>query len=149
MTATNDTAEARMWLGHAQPHQQSLVLDLPINPVPLGRPRVTNGRTYTPPRSAEFQEAFRWRLLEAGVRRPITEPLVLTLTFWRHHTGNNRGDLSNLIKAVEDAGNGFLWTDDRLIVELHARLADAGSQVVGRVLLRATYPQPLNPIPED
>ena len=29
-------------------------------------------------------------------------------------------DLSNLVKAVEDAGNGILWEDDRFITQLEA-----------------------------
>lgn len=113
-----------------------VALEIPVNPVPLGRPRVMNGRTFTPARSAEFADAFRWGLRAAGWRsKPITMPVSLTLRFHRRHQGNNRGDLDNLVKAVLDAGNGWLWADDRQIVELHASFAEAGSHVDGRIEL--------------
>lgn len=124
-----------------------LQLDLALNPVPLARARVANGHAWTPKRSAIFQNHFRWELVAAGVRAPIAEPLALTLAFWRQHKGNNRGDLSNLIKAVEDSGNGHLWVDDRQIVEIHARFVDAGPKVAGRILIRCTYP--FTPAMED
>lgn len=116
-------------------------LILPVNPVPLARARVTNGRAYTPARSVAFAEEFRWALRSAGVRRPIDDDLALNVTFWREcRSSSNRGDLSNLLKAVEDAGNGFLWVDDRQITELHARIAEYGPRVDGRIRIRMTYP---------
>ena len=34
-----------------------------------------------------------------------------------------RGDLDNYVKAVLDAGNGVLWEDDRLVVQILARFS--------------------------
>lgn len=121
-------------------HAVNVELDLAVNPVPLARARVVAGRSYTPARSAEFCETFRWLLREQGIRAPIREDLALDLRFWRHHRGNNRGDLDNLVKAVLDAGNGFLWEDDRQVVSLAARFADAGPNVDGRIVIRITAP---------
>jgi Holliday junction resolvase RusA-like endonuclease len=56
---------------------------------------------------------------------PTDKPVILTLKFGfikpktnkkKHHT--QKPDLSNLIKLVEDAGNGILWVDDSQIIQL-------------------------------
>lgn len=118
-------------------------LDLDVNPVPLARPRVVHGdtgpRTFTPRRSADFVDAFRWACAGAGwrgaTRHPIDEPIALGLKFWRRHRGNNRGDLDNMVKAVLDAGNKFLWVDDRQVVRITAELAASGPSIDGRIQL--------------
>lgn len=122
-------------------------LELDVNPVPLARPRVVDGRAFTPARSAAFCEEFRWALRAAGWRRPIEVGLELGITLWRQHRGNNRGDLDNHVKAVLDAGNGFLWGDDRQIVAFHARFAAAGPRVVGAIHLELTYPATIGDAP--
>jgi Holliday junction resolvase RusA-like endonuclease len=112
-----------------------------MNPVPQGRPVVTfrHGRsgahTFTPDKNREFYEEFRWRVREAGIRRPFDGPLRLNLRFWRRCRQNARGDLSNFIKTIEDAGNGFLWVDDVQIAEIHAKLVEYGKDVRGRIEL--------------
>ena len=48
---------------------------------------------------------------------PAKVPLRLRVTFgWCVHTH----DLSNLLKAVEDAANGIIWKDDRWIDDIRA-----------------------------
>lgn len=117
------------------------LLDLAVNPVPLERPRVTvddrgRARGHTPRRSEDFREAFQWACRAAGFRgQPITASLAIHVEFWRNHRGNNRGDLDNLVKAVLDAGNAFLWDDDAQIVEIHARFVASGPDAPGRIRL--------------
>lgn len=123
-------------------------LDLDVNPVPLARPRVVHGdngpRTFTPRRSADFVDAFRWACAGAGwrgaSREPLTDPIALEVKFWRRHRGNNRGDLDNMVKAVLDAGNGFLWVDDRQVVKITAELWGSGPSIDGRIHLRVEAP---------
>lgn len=55
--------------------------------------------------------------------------LAVTLHFYRWRQA---GDIDNLAKSFLDAGNGVLWTDDRVIAELHVyrhRAAKGGDRV--------------------
>lgn len=121
-----------------------LVLDLAVNPVPLERARVvtdktiagTRTRSFTPERSKAFKDEFQWAARAAGARGTATPAQVkVTLEFWRHHRGGHCGDLDNLVKAVLDAGNQFLWVDDRQVRHLDARLVDDGPTISGRIRL--------------
>jgi crossover junction endodeoxyribonuclease RusA len=47
----------------------------------------------------------------------IAGPMAVTLHFYRPQ---KTGDLDNRIKQCLDALNGVIWTDDSLIVEIHA-----------------------------
>ncbi len=57
---------------------------------------------------------------------PARVPLRLRVTFgWCSH----RHDLSNLVKAVEDAANGVLWADDRWVDEIVATREGSGDRL--------------------
>lgn len=113
-----------------------------IEPVPLARPRVTRYGTYLPDADRVYREELwmLWRL--AGFARRTFEPLrgdlFVALTF--AGSSSRRPDLSNLVKAIEDAANpsndgGWrgLWIDDVQIVELYARIRDWGRGVSPRI----------------
>ena len=83
-----------------------------------------HGRGYTHPRvkawqtevSAEAQNAMR----AAGMfNEPLDRDLFVELVFTLGD--HRRVDLDNLSKAVLDGMNGIVWTDDRVIVDLHLR----------------------------
>jgi Holliday junction resolvase RusA-like endonuclease len=66
---------------------------------------------------------------KAGHGAPFTCPLRVLFTFRRHapekpgkwvpdlRWDTDTPDLTNLVKLIEDAFNGIIWEDDRLIVE--------------------------------
>lgn len=117
-----------------------IVVDIPVNPRPQQRPVVTfrHGRaphTITPQATREFYEEVRWRLREAGVKRPLSGPLFLTARFWRQCRRGQRGDLDNVLKATLDACNGFLFEDDEQITDVRATFIEWGKDVVGRIEL--------------
>lgn len=121
-----------------------LVLDLQVNPVPLERARTvtstrfgnTSTRSFTPERSKAFKDEFQWAARAAGARgTPTAAQVHVGLQFWRQHRGGHCGDLDNLVKAVLDAGNQFLWVDDRQVRDLAARIVDDGPHVTGRIVL--------------
>lgn len=102
------------------------VLDFtaPGRPIPKGRPKTGRGHTYTPQRTRDAEEYIGQvaaiAMLAHGHRQPFDEPLGLRATF---ELPDRRGlpDTSNLVKLVEDAVNGIVWTDDRLVEEIAAR----------------------------
>jgi Holliday junction resolvase RusA-like endonuclease len=119
--------------------------------VPLARARTVTGtdgktRTYNPPQTTTFVDEFRWACRAAGHRGgPLAGELAIHVELWRHHTGNNRGDLDNHVKAILDAGNGFLWADDVQIIEIHARFVATGPTVTGRIRLELVEFAPVEP----
>lgn len=52
--------------------------------------------------------------------KPFDVPIAVSIHFYKNvkTTAKTYGDTDNLEKAVLDALNGILWTDDSLIVEL-------------------------------
>lgn len=121
----------------------ALTFDIALNPIPLGRPIFTRGRTIMPARSLDWRKSYRILLSGLLPREPVDGALAVTMVFWRNcRSIMQRGDLSNLIKAVEDACNPEprahwpgVWRDDRQIVRLDASIAESGPKVPGRVLL--------------
>lgn len=115
---------------------------VPGDPIPKGRPRTgKGGRTYTPKRTEEAEEAVAWALVEGRkVRKPTTELVAVTLEF--RCATQRRCDVDNMAKLVLDAGNGVVWVDDqqvaRLVCDVYRGHPEPGTTVLVEVLSRAT-----------
>ena len=90
-------------------------------------PHITRNRY--PSKRAEAYEEWRSRL-NAGMGMLLQQkqimpfvgvPIELLCTFYTEHIATGKPDLSNLLKAVEDAMTGALWDDDRFLVEVCCR----------------------------
>jgi Holliday junction resolvase RusA-like endonuclease len=109
-------------------------------PIPLARHRTTRaGNTYHPQakqlKQVQKELRLQWR------KKPIGSHIILHVTFLMPITKGSKKavddmlngttrhvkkpDLSNLIKWVEDAGNGIIWQDDKQIFEIEASKAFA------------------------
>ena len=100
---------------------------------PKGRPRFGKRRARTPKHTKKFEEALALRALVArGTLPPISGPVGVEIVACYQcpkskdpgdpcYGGGGRGDLDNVIKAVNDALNGVLYEDDRQIVSISAR----------------------------
>lgn len=110
----------------------ALLVVIPGDPVPLGRPRFgRGGRVYTPTRSRDYQNAVALCVRAAAPTGRDRDALFgLRLTFYRSTA--QRLDLDNLIKSILDGITKAerVWADDSQVREIHARL-----------LLRAVNPR--------
>jgi Holliday junction resolvase RusA-like endonuclease len=99
-----------------------------MEPIPKGRPRMTRkGRTYTPARTRDFESEARRQARAQYTGKPVQPPRGLEVSFIFHCRRPARpkyeyptkvGDLTNIIKSVEDALNGVIWHDDVHIVSI-------------------------------
>lgn len=104
---------------------------IPWKPHAKQRPRSARGHTYTPAPTKKAEAAILAALKE---RLPDHEafdcPLGVDIAFFDDHfqlvvwpvddykNRRLRGDTDNYLKTVLDAANGFLWDDDKQIVDL-------------------------------
>ena len=93
-------------------------LTIPGNPIPKGRPRVTERGTFTPTRTSEYEALVRGYVALAWHGDPLTVALALTLRFYRATA--HKCDLDNLVKSISDAIQGVVFEDDAQVWVLHA-----------------------------
>lgn len=86
-------------------------------PVPKARPRVTrSGHTYTPARTAAWEETIGWAAKAAMVGAPpFAGVLEVTLRF---SGARASADLDNLTKSVLDGLNKIVFLDDKQVAGL-------------------------------
>ena len=126
------------WLGISDEPSANVVIDLafPVKAVSKGRARMAAaGHMYTPERTVKFEEYISKHTLRAmGDRAPVEYPLRVDLVFMeaipKSYKGMKRkaaelrlifptiGDIDNKTKAVTDAMNGVVYSDDRQIQTL-------------------------------
>lgn len=91
-----------------------------------------------------YQEAVRAELAAQGAEM-VDGPYVLSFWFWRENVTytdaggkkrtRNSPDLSNLVKATEDALQGILIDNDRNVVAMRTFLVERGKDVDPKVVI--------------
>ena len=97
----------------------TLKLTIPIEPLPQPRPRFSYGRCYQPARIVEYKaEIAKAARLAMKDSEPMTGELSAVIRLYRKYKRCSRrfGDFDNLAKAITDACNGIVFTDDSQIV---------------------------------
>ena len=91
---------------------QRRVLRLKIEPRSKARPRSFQGQTrpYMPKEYKAWMKDARAQLAEQWVDEPLDYVKWIGIRFY----GPRRGDIDNLLGGIFDAGNGLVWTDDRV-----------------------------------
>lgn len=94
-------------------------------PVVQKRPRTFKnfGKTITWDPTKAARKALSEQLLVARVKAGkgvLSGDVSLTVSFYVVAHGKRRIDVSNMLKALEDSGNGILWKDDSQIFHIVA-----------------------------
>ncbi len=111
------------------PPEQKISACVTGAPVPKGRPRAVKTksgqtRVITPTRTRKWEAKVRdtvAKIMLARTQSPFKGPVRINLIVRR---AARRGDLSNFVKAIEDALNRVAYEDDKQIVELKATMLD-------------------------
>lgn len=111
-----------------------------LEPLPQERPKFKRVgkfvRTYDPKKSSDYKKRVKAIVLKQYQKKPINSPIKMTVRFYRSIQKNTlkrdlegklngtilpakRPDIDNCFKAVTDAMNGYVYTDDNLICEVH------------------------------
>ena len=110
--------------------------EIPGKPIPLHRARASGNRFYDD--QYMLKKNIRSHLKEQipDDFKPFTEPIEVHYTFYMPlpkavsnkklkeligQPHDKTVDLSNMMKLVEDLGNEFLWSDDRIIWNTSAK----------------------------
>jgi len=103
-----------------------MIITLPIKAKSKARPRFgKSGQIYTPTEKyeRELKLLMKQAIMERGFADtcPLDGYISVSITF-TFENKKWRGDIDNFIKAVLDAGNGVLWSDDKNIVDVKAKI---------------------------
>ena len=92
-------------------------------PTSKARPRVVDGRAYTPERTASAEAQVQAAYLGCGNRltlKSFESGARYSVTMLFACQTRQRRDIDNMVKLILDALNGVAWTDDAQVTEIHA-----------------------------
>ena len=103
-------------------------VNIPMTPVPKGRPRFTrSGHAFTDPKTRKAELEIQIACHHAWHYEPMECPVIVEAEFYfpksktnktTHHT--QRPDADNCLKLLTDAMNGIVFKDDSQIVKATA-----------------------------
>lgn len=104
-----------------------IIMVIPGNPVPLGRPRVTRYGTFTPKRSEEAKDRIanltKIALMQFPERFPLYEEFNIVAAFYEGvKSETHMADVDNCLKLLMDALIGVVWVDDKLVTRIEATI---------------------------
>lgn len=112
-------------------------------PKSKGRPRLGNGRAYTPRSTLEAEEVIRlwWLTTRKYVPTPVVKTRV-ALSVTAYMKNDRNGDLDNIVKLVMDSLNKLAYLDDKQVKKITAEQgidAEKPRTVIQLTLLEDTW----------
>lgn len=102
---------------------KTIAFEVPGEAVPKKRPRVVQGRAFTPAETVAYESAIGWAFKLAHQGPPLEGPLRVHVTVREvSRRPQHQGDLDNYVKSALDALNGLAWKDDREVVSISAHV---------------------------
>lgn len=105
------------------------ILKIQAAAVPKLRPRVTRRGTYTPAKTADWEQQVRTlaklKANSLGIKHPWEGPVIMHTAFYfkkpgylskKVHGHVKKPDLDNLLKSIKDALNGIVYKDDSQVI---------------------------------
>lgn len=114
-------------------------LTLPYPPQANHLYTIARGRKILSTKGREYKETVRYNCIAQRWRDPLDGELSVTVTAYRPRKA---GDLDNVLKAVLDSVKGYLWHDDKQVVEIHAYRKD--DKTNPRIEIQATLSEQQN-----
>ena len=125
-------------------YMETVVFEVPGEPIGKARPRVVDGHAYTPSRTKAYEQAVRLAYKQAVMDRPegerfwgedaqlsiqiaafyqmpkkVSRQMKAAMLRWEERP-RKKPDLDNVLKIVSDALNGLAYHDDSQIVHMDA-----------------------------
>lgn len=102
---------------------EKIKIYVPLNAVPMERPRVFSGRAVTPKRSREFMNTCKDYISAQYKNKILDKPLKVDLHIFKKKIPTSRqyGDVDNIAKSILDSMTGIVYKDDSLVVELSVK----------------------------
>lgn len=102
-------------------------------PIPKARPRVTRHGTYTPPKTAAWEELVGWSYKQA--RGPLFEGLVsVSMGFYRKT--HVKVDADNLVKGLLDGLGGVAFHNDSQVRHIVAYVVYGSEEPRAEVIVK-------------
>ncbi len=95
-------------------------LTIPGPPIPKERPRIRNGRAYTPAKTKAYEQKVAMYARAAGVKTMLDGPIYMSIDLY--FPDRRRRDGDNVVKALLDALNLLAYQDDHQVKEVHYRM---------------------------
>lgn len=123
---------------------------LPVEPRPCERPRFDSSRkrVYNSGKYTTYKQTLAWKLRSMHKGPPIEAPIILKVVFHMRRPKDPKFDVpavkpdaSNLLKAIEDAGNGIVWRDDCQIIRIDCQKVYAVNEPM--IEVSVFYPDPI------
>ena len=98
-----------------------MTITLPYPPQANHLYTIARGRKILSTVGREYKQNVAFECLLLQEIEPLDGDVSVTVTAYRPRKA---GDLDNVLKAVLDSVKGFLWHDDKQVIEIHAYRKD-------------------------
>jgi Holliday junction resolvase RusA-like endonuclease len=125
-------------------------LDIPLDPVPCPRPRISKFGAYYPAKYRKWKAQFAQVIRKAWRDEPINGVLSIGIEIVckrpaKTKLSTPRPDVDNYAKAVLDGCNGIVWGDDTQVIHLRITKRWAPKSEPGKIRMSVAWGTSLAP----
>lgn len=117
----------------------NLSFTIPGPPVGKERPRVVNGRTFTPKKTIDYERLVQGTFIGAQLGRAWDRGGQFSVQIYVSVCSLQHPDCDNIAKAILDALNGHAWDDDKQVTQVYVSVNYLEAPPSVRVTLLQTH----------